>query len=115
MSKKDIREQLIDDKIKFGFLKKVPCDKNKNEEYKAILKSGGSLPSGVYPYTDEEGELTDDFYKLYETELTDKEREEYLVFRKLALLNTIKNGVLFFVILTVISMACALFLTLTIL
>ena len=101
----NLRDELRAYKFDFNLLQKIPCSKQENKEYHKLLKDGGTLPEGVYSYIDFNGEAsTTDFYTVYETDLTESEKIEYLTYKKLDLIKTIKNCVMFFTILTIIGM-----------
>lgn len=69
------------------------------------MKNGGVLPEGVYAYVYDDGETsTTEFYTIYETDLTESEISEYLTYKKLSLIKTIKNCIMFFTVLTIIGM-----------
>lgn len=107
----DLREELRYHKFEFGLLQKIPCSKEENKEYQQLLKNGESLPDGVFAYVYDNGEVsTTDFYTVYEPKLTDEEIKEYLMYKQISMIKTIKNCVLFFVILTIISMVIYFFL-----
>lgn len=101
----NLRNELRYHKFEFGLLQKIPCSKKENREYKKILKDGGTLPDGVYAYRYDDGRTsTEEFYTIYETDLTEQEITEYLTYKKLSLLRTIKNCVLFFTVITITAM-----------
>ena len=102
----NLREKLQEHKYEFDLLQKIPCTKKENEEYKQMLKSGKTLPEGVHAYTYE----PDEFYKIHEADLTEAEINEYLTYKQLSLIRTIKNCVVFFTTLTVIGLLAWLFL-----
>ena len=86
-------------------LQKIPCNKHENKKYQEILKNGGTLPNDVYAYVYDNGETsTTEFYTIYETDLTESEIREYLTYKQLNLIRTIKNCVMFFTVLTIIGM-----------
>ena len=95
----DLRKKLDSYKFEFGLMQKIPCSQEENEEYLKILKSGGTLPEGVYAYYNDL-----EFYTVSQPDLTEAEVAEYLTYKKLKLLKTIKNGVMFFVVLTIIGL-----------
>lgn len=69
------------------------------------MKDGGVLPKGVFAYVYDSGETsTTEFYTVYETDLTESEVKEYLTYKKLSLIKTIKNCIMFFTVLTIIGM-----------
>lgn len=90
------------------FLQKIDCSKEENREYSNILKNGGSLPEGVCQYKDSiTGEPLHEFYTVYDSGLSDSEKQEYIQYQSLLHLKTIKNCVVFFTVLTVISLVAA--------
>lgn len=107
----NLRDELRAHKFEFDLLQKIPCSKQENKEYAKILKEGGTLPEGVYAYVYESGETsTNEFYTIYETDLTEAEIQEYLTYKQLSLIRTIKNCVMFFTVLTIIGMVVYFFL-----
>lgn len=97
MAKKvDLREELRDYRFEFDFLQKIPCNGQENKLYQNLLKNGQALPEGIYQYVYDGYKSTTEFYKIYETDLTESERKEYLTYKQLGLIKTIKNCVLFF-------------------
>ena len=106
----NLREELRTHKFEFDLLQKIPCTKQENKEYQQLLKDGGTLPEGIFAYVYDTGETsTSDFYTIYETDLSESEIREYLTYKKLSLIKTIKNCVLFFTILTIIGMVAYFF------
>ncbi|MBO5023683.1 MAG: hypothetical protein J6D11_05185 [Clostridia bacterium] len=100
---KDLKEELRSYKFEFDVLQKIPCSVKENKEYRKILKDGGQLPEGVYPYIGADGTDTSDFYTICESNLSKDEMDEYLTYRKLKFLKTIKNCVVFFMVLQIIT------------
>lgn len=107
------REELLAYKYDFHLMQKLPCSKEENKAYTKLLKDGKPLPEGVLKYDYSYNEGTEDFYTIYTPDLTDEEIAEYLTYKKLALLRTIKNCVVFFTVLTVIGLVSALLITLS--
>ena len=67
------------------------------------------MPDGVYAYRYDDGRTsTEEFYTIYEPDLTEQEITEYLTYKKLSFLRTIKNCVLFFTVLTIITIVVSL-------
>ena len=108
--KNNLREELNGYKVEYGILKKIPCSVQEDEQYENLLKKGEKLPDGVFAYSSplNEDNLPTQFYTVNETDLTEEEVKEYLLYKKLDLLKTIKNGIVFFVVLTVISLISSL-------
>jgi hypothetical protein len=101
----NLREKLREHKFEFGLLEKVPCTKKENAEYTQMIKNGEALPEGVHAYVYE----TNEFYEIHEADLTESEIQEYLTYKQLSLIRTIKNCVVFFTVLAVIGLVGALF------
>ena len=79
-------------KFDLDLLQKIPCSDKENKEYRKMLQEDGKLPEGVYPYTNAKGKASlKEFYTVYEPDLTEAELEEYLKYKELSILNTIKN------------------------
>ena len=107
----NLRDELRAHKFEFDLLQKIPCTKQENKEYAKLLKDGGTLPEGVFAYVYVDGETsTNEFYTIYETDLTESEIQEYLTYKQLSLIRTIKNCVMFFTVLTIIGMVVYFFL-----
>ena len=101
----NLRDELRAHKFEFDLLQKIPCTKQENKDYQKLLKDGGTLPEGVYAYVYDNGEISiTEFYTIYETDLTESEIREYLTYKQLCLIRTIKNCVMFFTVLTIIGM-----------
>ena len=105
----DLREELRAHKFEFGVLKSVPCTKQENIEYAKLLKDGGSLPEGVYAY---DYDLTA-FYTVCGTDLTEDEIREYLTYKQLGFIRTIKNCAVYFTAVSVIGLVISLLLVLS--
>lgn len=104
----DLRKQLNSYKYEFDLLQKVECPKEESKRYLQMVKNGEPLPEGVYRYVYENGEQADIFYTIYKPDLTDAEIAEYLSYKQLGYIKTIKNCVLFFTIIAIISLTVSL-------
>ena len=93
--KTDLKKSLRSYKIDFGILKKISCSKEETKEYKKILKEGGSLPEGIFAVEYLNGADPDEFYTVSPADLTDAEINEYLMYKKLSMLKTVKNCLVF--------------------
>ncbi len=110
---KDLRKQLREYQFDFDLLQRIDCSYQENKEFQKILDDGGTLPEGVFSYKDDENtDAPFGFYRIYQTDLTEEEMQQYLTYKKLSLLRTIKNCALFFTILTILGMAITLFIAL---
>ena len=112
MAKKRLtpREEIDAYKTEFNLLVKVPCTQEENEMFVQLLRNGGDLPSGVYAYginseyEENIRQWASKFYTLRETDLSESEIREYLTFKQLNLLDTIKKCIVFFTVLTIIEL-----------
>ena len=106
----NLRDELRAYKFEFDLLQRIPCSKQENKEYQKNLKGGGVLPEGVFPYVYENGDTSEaEFYTVYEADLTNSEIMEYLTYKKLSYIRTIKGCVKFFTVLTIIGMVAYFF------
>ena len=114
-----IKTELMQLRREFGALQAVNCSAEENEEYRKLLHQKKPLPNGVYQRSEKlninDAELYGNvtFVKLCKSDITDEELREYFTYRKLAYLKTIKQCVVFFTVLTVISLVCGLILALS--
>lgn len=106
----DLRSKLRSYKFDFNLLQPISCSTEDNKAYKKLLKDGQPLPDGVYGYKMQNNEESVEFYTVYETDLTEQEITEYLTYKKLKLLNTIKNCVVFFTVLIITTIIISLIL-----
>ena len=104
-SKINLIKELNDLQYELQLLQKIDCSKEENKKFKELLKQGQDLPNGVYRYKTETGEELAQFYTIHKpTELSSEERMEYILLKQFQQIKTIKNCVLFFTVLTVISL-----------
>ena len=103
----DIKARLEEYRQSFGLRQKIFCSIKENKEYLKLVKSGGSLPDGIYRSVWESGMESDEFYMVDEPELTEAQLHEYLTYKQLDMIRTIKNCVVFFTTITVIGMVLA--------
>ena len=99
----NIREQLTQFRYDHGLIQQIECSKEDRKAYKELLKNGGKLPDGVFESDDDPGY----FYTIYKADLSHNELEEYLSYKKIRLLKSIKDCAVFFVVLTVIALILA--------
>ena len=109
-TKIDLIQELNTLQYELHLLQKIDCSKEDNKKFKELLKSGQSLPDGIYSYKSESGEELDVFYTIHKpTELNSEERMEYILLKQFQQIKTIKNCVVFFTVLTVISLIATFF------
>ena len=100
----DIREEIRLAKLDLELLQEVPCTKQENREYLRMVNEGMPLPHGVYRYTTEDDVPLDEFYAVYDPQLTEKEQQEYLSLLQTQELQTIRKCVVFFTVLTIVGL-----------
>lgn len=100
MSKKKISKLLEKYRSEHGLIKDVPCTQEENERYATLIGQGKELPEGVYAYDD----FPEQFYTIDEEEMTEAEIKELIGYKKLGILNGIRKCLVFFVVLTVVSL-----------
>ena len=105
--KVDLHQELAAFKEQFNLIQKIPCTMAENKRYTQMVREGQPLPENIVKYEYSVDLDYDEFYTLYIPALSDSEIQEYLTYKQLALLNTIKNCVLFFTILTIIGLVGA--------
>lgn len=105
------KRKLHDMKEKYGLLEKIYCDEEERRKLHAMQQERKQLPSDIN--VDDENPFF--FYRVKEADLTEKEFDEFLKFYQLTYLRKIKNGVIFFVVLTVISLILSLISAITLL
>lgn len=112
--KQDLRKDLEQCRFDMGFLQKIDCSYEENKKYAKMLKAGEQLPDGVYQIKDyNTGEPINSFYTIYDPKLTAEEKNEYIQYRNYLNIKTIKNCMVFFTVLTVISLIGAVVLALS--
>ncbi len=100
---KDLRDALRELRCEIDFNQKISCSSADNKKYLQMVKDGLPLPAGVYQYKDEQGNVYQQFYTVYETDLTPEEKAEYIQLKKLSYIETIKSCIVFFTALAAIG------------
>ena len=108
--KVDLREELRQYRDEFNVVQEIACTKEEIAEFKKILKEGGELPEDVHAricYDVDGEEMGKEYYRIYTPDLTEQEMQEYLTLKRLSLLKTIKNCVVFFTVLAIIGLSAS--------
>lgn len=112
----DLKEELNNLRIEYGTFSKKECDSEISKEYEKILaeeKNDENIPNNVtYEFDYNSGKHI--FYSGIETKLTQNEIYEYIKYKELGFIKTIKNCILFFTTCFVISLVLDLILFLLI-
>ena len=102
----NLTKELEQLKYTLGILQEADCPDSENEEYRKLLSQGKSLPDGILRRNPDSSDEYALFYTIKETKLSKDELSEYIQYKQLRTLMTIKNCVVFFTVLTVISLVC---------
>ena len=108
--KVDLREELRQYRDELNVVQEIACTKEEIAEFKKILKEGGELPEDVHAricYDVDGEEMGKEYYRIYTPDLTEQEMQEYLTLKRLSLLKTIKNCVVFFTVLAIIGLSAS--------
>jgi hypothetical protein len=81
-----------------GILIKEPCIEEENEEFSQMETQGRKLPEDVYRYPQ-----SNTYYRMVKADFTEDEITRIIMLKQTQYLRTIKNCLIFFVILTIIS------------
>lgn len=100
----DLRQKLEALKYKNKLWQQIDCSEEENKEYCNLIKDNKPLPDGVYQYESETRGKLDCFCTIYKTDLTDAEKIEYFTLKQSANIKTIKDCVVFFTVLAMISL-----------
>ena len=102
---KDVKQELFEKQIQYGFYQIESCSEEDNAKYASMTQNGEPLPKNVRQYKNTvTDQYVDQFYYLNDTKLSDAEKQEYLKYIELDRLDTIKKCLIFFTVLTVISL-----------
>ncbi len=102
-----IRRALRQYRHDYELIKTKPCTEVENAEFEKIIKEGGALPKNVYPFYVGDEPSTNRFYVVIDTDLTEDEKQEYLTYKRLNYLKTIKNCVVFFTISAIVGLVAS--------
>ena len=105
--KRSIEEDLILLRSEVLLHQKIDCSKEDNKRYNQMKKDGQPLPEGVYEYHTDGGTEAGEFYTVYIPEITKEDRLEYILLKQHQQLKTMKNCLVFFATLTIISIVLA--------
>lgn len=102
----DIRNEIRLAKLDIELLQRLPCTKEDNKMYARMIQEGNALPEGIFQYETATGTKLDEFYSVYDPQLTEKEQQEYIALMQYKELKTIKKCT---VVLTVLASIAAAF------
>lgn len=98
-----IKQDLVELKLELGGdIEKIKCTQEETEQYRVFIRTNKPLPDDIF--LEDPCESFETFYKIKNNDLSKEELYEYLQYKKLKHLKTIKNCVVFFTVLTAISL-----------
>lgn len=100
---KDLNKELFRLRVEFDFIQQEYCSKDEEKHIKQLIKNNQVLPDDIH--TDSSGA----HYKYVETDISKEDKEELLLYRQIKCLMSIKNSMIFFVVLTLILIFCTIF------
>jgi hypothetical protein len=103
----NLRDELRQLQFENYLLQKIDCSRSDSKKYVQMIKNGEKLPDGVFQYKSDTGEKLYSFYTIYESDLTESEKLEYFMLKQNMStdnIRTIKNCVVFFTVITVITL-----------
>jgi hypothetical protein len=100
----DLRRNLRNLKFDFKLLQRQDCSDEENIRYLNLLDETGKLPEGVYQQAAEKATDSREFYTIREDDLTEKEKAEYFLLLQCKYIRTIRNALIFLVILAAFAM-----------
>lgn len=101
------QQKLQNYRLKWGIFKKELCTKEENAKFKELEDIEIPLPEDIHSFLDEGINNYEpvDYYRILPADLTKEERIEFLYYKKLELLDTIKKCAFFIATLFVIQIA----------
>ena len=101
--KSKFNEELLQLKYDNDLCEEVYCTKEENRIYLEMIKHKQKLPLDILKCDGAEG-LSDSFYRVVPFKITHEELQEYCLLKQTKYLKTIKKCVVFFTMLTVVSL-----------
>ena len=97
-------EKLLQLKHDNGLCQEVLCTEDENHLFLEMVKQKKALPEDVVRCEESNGTKLDKFYRVVPLEMTHEEIQEFCMLNQIKHLKTIKNCVVFFTVLTVLSL-----------
>lgn len=95
---RDLREELEQMKFDLDIIQKEYCKEDEVKELKKMLKNKIPIPKDVI------NPEMDTYYRYKISDFSEDEKKEYFMYKQIIYLRSIKNGIIFFVVLAVISL-----------
>lgn len=102
----DLRHELAEMRLTLGLRKKVYCSKEEENKLLEMIKDKLPLPDDI---------KTDghEFYRYVDTDLSEQEIKQLILYRQTADLRSIKNSMTFIVVIAIVSIIISLIIALT--
>ena len=101
---KDLKKELFELRVELDIIQSVYCSKDEEKQIKELTKHKQLLPDDIH--TESDGT----HFRFVNTDISKEDLDELLLYRQIKYLKTIKNSIIFFVVLTVISIICTFYL-----
>lgn len=101
-----LRDELEQAKLDFGIVRKEYCSTEEENKISKLKEQKLPLPEGIVE------EYENEHFRYIETDLTDEELSKLITYRQTRYLKSIKNSLIFFVTLAVISLIAGIILVL---
>ena len=95
---KNLHDELMQMRIDLDLTQKAYCDKDETSKFKQMEKENMPLPVDVTK--DESG----DYFRYVDANLSEQEFNQLIMYRQVLYLRSIKNSMIFFVVLTLLSL-----------
>ncbi len=101
----ELANELLELKYKLGILQRTDCTWEEDDKYRSLLRENKPLPDGILYDAPSDGSLElPHFYKVQKANLSKEELAEYVQYKQLKSIVTIKNCLVFFTVLTILSL-----------
>lgn len=100
----NLTEELYAIKCRLGMIREIDCSDSENEEYRKLVSQGLPLPKGVMRRNPEGSGEYAMYYIVEESPLSREELAEYIQYKQLENIVAIRKCVVFFTVLTIISL-----------
>ena len=99
----DLKKEFVQLRYEFGVLEQNDCTEEQNAQYRQLAKENKPLPARVYCKNSDPTYEYSQFYAVSEMDLTPEQLNEYLQYKQLKTLTSIKKCMVFFTVLTLCS------------
>lgn len=103
----NLKSELIEEQVKHGIVKKIACTDQEEIEFSKLLDNGNPLPEGVY---ENKGTELFGFYRVNSHNLSNSEIQELMLYRQTSSIKTIKNILLGFSTVAILSVLALIYL-----